>query len=585
MIKQADVSQYAIRHPEFDLRHDLHIFVDYVRNHEVKRKTNGNDLMKGDVKRLSKRLSYPYIMDEYNNRAFSVWLDFVDRIALGLGFIDYDTEGEYRGYSSSEPSFRDNYIEYHKQAYEDFLAQDINQQEILLFNHLLKPYSYANNEFFSVSPIGWLDGFPQFGSLVGILPHIDFASARIFLLEQLRQLEVGVWYDTASFIARLKQEHPYFLIPENPMREKLGYGYQHNYYRNKNKKKQPEPEYEAVPRYANLYEQHWNRRDNGIPADAPDGFERVEGRYIERFLEYTPLLLGYVELAYEPTYPQTTMKYSHGDEMVSRDIIKAFRVTPLLIQALEQNLPAPTVVVQPNFEIIIESAIYPASFLLTLSRFGKVTQQTKTTTITLGKQAIAAAVAEDENLNVIGILKEHSERALPQNILIELQEWVKRADVFTLYHGLDLVEDHIGLDLVEKASSFEVDNSLYLVPKNILITEQCKDAGQVVIQMVHSTNTFEFMPKHTQSIFPHEEEIVQEPEAVTIQQEIYITLHFPRRDVLNAMRQGLLDERCPVTLNNEAQTLTFPNRHHDTLLKVVASLADTYIIKIQKSDS
>ncbi|MGB7340867.1 MAG: hypothetical protein WBC91_18365, partial [Phototrophicaceae bacterium] len=233
----------------------------------------------------------------------------------------------------------------------------------------------------------------------------------------------------------------------------------------------------------------------------------------------------------------------------------------------------------------IESPIYPASFLLTLSRFGKVTRQTKTTTVTLDKQAIATAVAEDENLDVIGILKENSERALPQNILIELQEWIKRADVFTLYHGLDLVEDHIGLEKVEKASSFKIDNKLHLVPKNILVTEQLKDDGQVVIQMVHGTHTFEFMPKHTQSVFLHEEEIVQEPEAVTIQQESYITLRFPRRDILDAVQQGLLDERCPVTLNNEAQTLTFPNRHHDTLLKVIAALKHTYSIKIQETDS
>ncbi|MGB7338716.1 MAG: hypothetical protein WBC91_07485, partial [Phototrophicaceae bacterium] len=225
MIKQADVSPYAIRHPDFDLRYDLHAFTDYVRNHEIKRKANGNDLMKGDVKRLSKLLTYPYIMDEYDKRTFSSWLDFVDTLALNLGFINYDTKGEYRGYSSNEPSFRDNYIEYRKQAYEQFLAQDINQQEVLLFNQLLQPYSYNLNEFFSMSPVGWLDGFSAHGSAVGILPHIDFVSARSFLLEKLAQLEVGVWYETASLINHFKQEYPYFLIPENPMREKRGYGY------------------------------------------------------------------------------------------------------------------------------------------------------------------------------------------------------------------------------------------------------------------------------------------------------------------------------------------------------------------------
>ena len=141
------------------------------------------------------------------------------------------------------------------------------------------------------------------------------------------------------------------------------------------------------------------------------------------------------------------------------------------------------------------------------------------------------------------------------------------------------------MNKVEKSSAFKLDDTLHLVPRTRSITGQLKDAGQVVIQIVHETDTFVFVSKHTRSIFPHEEEMVHEPETVTVQQESYITLRFPRRDVLDAVRQGLLDERCPVTLNNEAQTLTFPNRHHDTLLKVIAAIDHTYIIKIQETDS
>ena len=34
------------------------------------------------------------------------WLDFVDDIALELGFVEYDTKGEYAGYTSANPPFR-----------------------------------------------------------------------------------------------------------------------------------------------------------------------------------------------------------------------------------------------------------------------------------------------------------------------------------------------------------------------------------------------------------------------------------------------------------------------------------------------
>ena len=40
-------------------------------------------------------------------------------------------------------------------------------------------------------------------------------------------------------------------------------------------------------------------RDRHIHESDPDGFERVEGRYVERFLESIPLVLRYVDVAYE----------------------------------------------------------------------------------------------------------------------------------------------------------------------------------------------------------------------------------------------------------------------------------------------
>lgn len=38
---------------------------------------------------------------------------------------------------------------------------------------------------------------------------------RQFLLDLLKKCAPGIWYSTASLVAYLKTNHPYFLLPEN----------------------------------------------------------------------------------------------------------------------------------------------------------------------------------------------------------------------------------------------------------------------------------------------------------------------------------------------------------------------------------
>ena len=107
------------------------------------------------------------------------------------------------------------------------------------------------------------------------------------LLKILQHCQSGIWYSTASLIAYLKTEHPFFLIPKSPKREKgMNKG-----------------------RYGNFHEHRgsrWGDRTTIAETDA-DAFERVEGRYVERFLEGIPLSLGYVDVAYgEPKEKEIT---------------------------------------------------------------------------------------------------------------------------------------------------------------------------------------------------------------------------------------------------------------------------------------
>jgi hypothetical protein len=93
-----------------DILRDLFAYLDYVREHSVKRMTRTNEIPRADMQRLAKLLEIdPPEKDDWIY-ARQHWIDFIDKLALRLKLVSYDIKGEYRGYTSSEPSFVENYI-------------------------------------------------------------------------------------------------------------------------------------------------------------------------------------------------------------------------------------------------------------------------------------------------------------------------------------------------------------------------------------------------------------------------------------------------------------------------------------------
>ena len=295
-----------------DLRRDLHVFVDYIRAREVKRSHRGNALSKADAKRLAKLVSDPDAAGEVAEEGDSAWIGFVDEVTRKLDFVRYDTKGEYAGYTSQAPSFADNYIEFQSKPYEQFLAAKAAKQETTLLELLVRDGQGSASEFYRRGLLGRLHGFNHWGSAIGVLPMLDFPAIRRFLLRLLAECPGGQWLSTASLVEHLKRHHPYFLIPAKP--------------RFKN-------EYDArAGRYGNFHEskEAWGHEIDIHERD-PDAFERVEGRYVERFLEGVPLVLRYVDVAYAPK-PNGTIYPSFGS-------LTAFRVSDLLRRALEGASP------------------------------------------------------------------------------------------------------------------------------------------------------------------------------------------------------------------------------------------------------
>lgn len=546
-----------------DLRRDLHTFIQYVREREVKRAYRSNELPPADLKRLGQlmKLATNNLLDpdrDYFDEALH-WVDYVDQVARKMGLVSYDTKGVYRGYTSSEPSFPDNVIQFNAENYTNFIGLPLAEQERQLLDTLVKDYDYSHNEFYIKSPLGRLDRFSTAGSATGVMPTLNFAAIRRFLLELLQNCQAGEWYSTRSLVVYLKTQQPYFLIPQAPKSQYRG---------------------AKVERYGNFYEDRYGR--DPVPDFALNGFERVEGRYIERFLEGIPLSLGYVELAYSPQDPK---RYPALEQL------QAFRLNDRFFQAISGKVESPKVVVQPNFEIYLFSSFYPAQLFNQLSLVADtVSEETPTTILKLQKQKVKTQAAENNNFDAIRLLQDLTGSLLPQNVAVELKEWTGQAEVFTLYESFGLLETTGSTPLAEPFIVEQIGESLKLVREPQKVLARFREAGEVILNVWHKNDQLQVLPKAAQTLFPRQTTVKTRPvkpekPGLTIKREHLIALSFPNDETFEKFRKALLDSQCPVEADKEIRQLKLSSRYEAQIQEVIKKLSDEYLVRLEDTNS
>jgi hypothetical protein len=556
-LSPADVSRLTAVQSPRDLRRDLHLFLDYVRGRSIKRSVRGNSLPRADVARLAKLLNDPEPAEETLYSGRMRWLDFVDYIAHRLGLVEYDTAGVYAGYSSSEKSYPDNYMTVAESAYTRFLARSLAEQERQLLELLTQDYrpdeyGVTVSEFFSPSVVGRLDTFSTYGSATGVMATLQFAPIREFLLEILAHCAHDVWLSTAALVAYLKADHPYFMNTPGRFVDRYG---------------------RPGARFTCFHESTGSPYDQGddIPDDAPDAFERVEGRYVERFLEGIPLLLGYVDVAYGEN--------RNPHRFPSRDVLQAFRVKTRLVRSLRGQIAEPTVTVQPNLEIYIQAEVYPARVLAQLTPLADVVSSDVVTILKLRREKVAAALIQNERLNIIGLLEGLNGRELPQNVARELQEWTEHSSRFTLYVNYALWEGQPGennlpANLAGQAAE-EIAPGIRLVSSAGALYAELERAARMPMWIKHGDAAFARVPEGARTIFRRQTAIrpaaPAEKPLVEVKRETQITLHFPTAEVWDVVRKALVDARCSIAADRALRTITYMRRYEPQVTAVLAA--------------
>ncbi len=556
-----NIDELSVFSNQYDLRHDLHAFIEYVQAREVKRSHRSNELSGSDTKRLAKLMSDSSVIEFVESYGFSNWINYVDELALLFKFVKYDTEGIYAGYTSSEPSFPDNYIEVDTKRYEEFIDLPLIEQEKKLLDILVRNYLDGKNEFYTTSVLGRLSGFSTWGSATGIMPGLDFAKPRLFLIEILHSCKANVWYTTSSLIQYLKEHHPFFLIPEKPK-----YKYEHD---------------AKDGRYGNFREEKekWGTGTKISERDS-DAFLRVEGRYVERFLEGLPLILGYIEVAYS--------RSEYKGNLPEMNQLRAFRVTDKFLHVMSGEIIEPRVTVQPNFEVHVESELYPVRTLAQLTKLADVVAKDRTSILKLQKKKVLTQLSQREDLDVIKLLENISGQELPQNVRIELEEWIGVSEAFTLYENVVLLEGDKDLPDIDKFTIESISPAIRIVHSPDRLFTHLEQRELIPLHIKHPSSAFTPLPDGAHTVFPKQDSSVSKSKAaskaknpVTIKREVQITFHFPAKELMEEFHKGLIAARCPIAVDWSKLTLSFARQYESEVKKVSKALNQDYTIKIE----
>ena len=565
------IDAFEVETNPFDLLHDLHQYLMYMQSHEVKRKTRSNELPNPDIRRLLKSFSNPeLLLEEFKLYKDCTWLNFIDTLALSLELVDFDIQGEYRGYTSQSPSFIDNYILTDPESVESFNSAPPSEQMTQILNDLInrKHTGYDNpfliNEFLHKSILGRLDPFSNWGISTGQMPNLNMPEARLFLIKLLKDCQPGAWYSVKDLIAHLKDQHPDFLFPSEPSPDRWG---------------------EIPERYQGFSEGPlYSSNNNCISEDDPNAFERVEGRFVERFLEGIPLLIGGVNLAYDPL---------NMDEAVFPSInhLTAFQVRSWLSRLLNHEALPAKVTVLPNFEILLESEYYHQQLVHQISAFAHPIKESLGETgaclftFSLSKETVAEALVEEPDLDVLALLEGISSTPIPANVAVEINEARRHADVFKLYRNYSLVEsDHLPPE-IETFTSVHISPQMKLIEQPIEAFQTLEALERVPVWVEHKDDHFSPIPEGALSLFPKvqppQTTTPPAPEPITIEKEITITLRFPSEAVFKVFKQALVEKRIPTTIEEEALALIIPERYQAEIDTIIQQNAETYQIKFK----
>jgi XPB/Ssl2-like helicase family protein len=213
--------------------------------------------------------------------------------------------------------------------------------------------------------------------------YIEVPLAREMVTRLLKRCRAGVWYSLDSFRATLQSDDPYVLRPSQRCAGEAGF------------------------KLAEELRAHW---------DATDG-EIITGMFRSTLYDLGMVALGYdrevVPAANELVNPDSFMLTELGAEVLAGE------------QSASQMYSSRTLVVQPNFQVLLMEPYMPAIYWLL--RFSSLDQMGRVSRFTLTREALRRGMEDGTAIDdVLRFLQTHSQKSLPQNVIYTLRDWARQ---------------------------------------------------------------------------------------------------------------------------------------------------------------
>ncbi|MBI5488129.1 MAG: hypothetical protein HY905_12420 [Deltaproteobacteria bacterium] len=414
-------------------RQVVYLFVDFVRREGLRRTHRENAIPKGPAAKLAGLLSWADEAAAVKEDGHGLWSDKVSRVARDIGLVTFEVKGVYAGYSSQSESFPENDIEVNEKRLAAWLAQDPVKKERAILEALVRSTA---SEFFHHATLWEGERFDGFGCATGPASRMDLPAVRNGLLAILADLPVGDWLPVRGLIDLVHRQAP-TLILDPKLREPLAERWMPY-----DQRKQKKTASKLEDLYTNFREHtvrdRWGQQDQ-LAESTPDVFSRVEGRYIQFFLEEIPWLCGFVDLALPPE-----RRPKPDDRVPPLEWIRAFRLTPRLRQVVRSDpeLARVKVTVLPNFEVVVEAPSFPDRELDALSPFCvRVKEDGPTHLLRLDRKTVVTLAASRKTAPPVPeVLQRLAGTPPPANVAAEIRDWLGQADKLVVYEDCALVE-------------------------------------------------------------------------------------------------------------------------------------------------
>jgi hypothetical protein len=290
--------------------------------------------------------------------------------------------------------------------------------------------------------------------------YVDAKVVRSSILSHVRTCNPQEWYTVASLVDMMRGRDPFALRPRQRGIPSLGYS------------------------KAGELRKHWDSCEKEI----------IIGSLSSSLHELGIVTLGYqkphsidVNRAEISVNPDAFMLTELGATVLSsesrtgvmeRSLRSAFQSSVLEVPPSAQHNGHHSLVVQPNFELLLLQPDFPT--LYQLLPFTQVNQVGMVSRLTLTRESALRAVAAGMSVEkMLQLLEEHSQKGVPQNVDYTLHDWVK------LYKGAN-ISQVILLEVSSEAVANEICSSQKL--KELLRDFDLRRLGPCAIALNSNIN-------------------------------------------------------------------------------------------------